>query len=222
MTPPPVKYQIILEGVDCVGKTSILNKLKDVYENAIIIKQNRPFETKINVLDNIQEDAKTLYKYRILKENRPILYDRMTMTSELVYGKLLRKNKIINLPEIFDITDANLFKSPTNKHFNSKLVILVDEPNNIIKRFDNKHIKIEDIANIQHEYIRLYSEVKKQRHSDKVKLFSLMSEEKFEELYGDLKIKDVKFTHRKLLTLDLLEEMRGKKYETQEWETYRS
>lgn len=123
-----VNYNIILEGCDCVGKTTIANTLM----------QMRDFQKiKVSAPKDF-EDGRQQYEALVacMNSERSLIFDR-SMFGERVYGPIYRGY----YPHYLDRLE------PSIEPHNFLFLVKADAPE-VIERFDGKFIKASDIGRI--------------------------------------------------------------------------
>ena len=138
--------KIILEGCDCVGKTSTIENLKKYFNNDCIIKH---FSNPPKNLS--QQDQHNFCKIEYFNElnfscfNVPIIYDRYYF-GEQIYAPIYRK---------YSPNYINELENRLNDE-NALLILLVADIKDLHKRFDGIFIKKEQMDKIQETYINLF------------------------------------------------------------------
>jgi thymidylate kinase len=122
---------IILEGCDCVGKTSIAQELQKLYGYEYI-KRNAP-RTRNEFKELFAADIK------LMNTRSNLLFDRSGL-SERVYAPLMRGYT----PEYMDEYETTI---------NNTVLVLVTASNEeILKRFDDEFVTRSNIPTIAKEY----------------------------------------------------------------------
>lgn len=138
---------ILIEGCDCVGKTSLLNEFldyQDQYRSSKDVFTTKHFEAPDKKLSQEQqkEVMKKLYETEIkhLNSTDNNIYDRF-MLGEAVYAPIFRNY----YPEYIRSFEKQLSD-------NNVLVLLTASPVVVKQRFDGKFIKEEQIEKILKDY----------------------------------------------------------------------
>ena len=136
---------IILEGCDCVGKTTLAQFLVD-YDNYSIFKFNIPRgETK----EQQEAFAKQSYYNELdrIKQSNSLVYDRFYL-GEFIYAPLLRGYT----PQYQHDLENKL---NSNKII---LAVLTADVSKIKERFDHKVLKPEQLDYVNTQYIKKFNE----------------------------------------------------------------
>ena len=139
---------VIFEGIDCVGKTTQINLLKEIYKDAITTKEpgGTEFGKKVrNLLLNGDEISKKAELFLFLADrnehyekvikpnlNNLILSDR-SFISGISYA--LTNDKNLNIDELI-----NLNKFALNGHFGDKFIFIKADENTLKNRLFNKKL----------------------------------------------------------------------------------
>lgn len=133
-----MKWNLIFEGCDCVGKTSIINELQPLFNQ--IVKMNQP---------KGYEDAKSYYfEFKnYLNNNVGILLDRGFLGEE-IYGPLKRGYNVEYMRNLeLELNDNNV------------IIIVTADVNKIKNRFDGDFLKIEELEVVDNWYNNVYNKV---------------------------------------------------------------
>ena len=131
-------YNIIIEGCDCVGKTSVINKIIQEHPEFELIKCSAPKNKK----EALNEYLNIVHR---LQTETGLIFDR-ALLGECIYGPKYRDyypEYMRNLEKLIPI--------------NTMLVLLIADIATIEKRFDGEFIKIEHIPIIQKNYIEEFN-----------------------------------------------------------------
>lgn len=132
---------LMFEGVDCVGKTSIIKEFNNKFPEYGIIKMSAP-NSKMYAIRQYTAMAERL------KVEQGLILDR-GFISELVYAPIYRSYQ------------ANYIYTLINKIVESTILVYVTADEEVIKeRFDNKFIKLKDISIIKNSFIEEFSKTK--------------------------------------------------------------
>lgn len=139
---------VIFEGIDCVGKTTQINLLKEIYKDAITTKEpgGTEFGKKVrNLLLNGDEISKKAELFLFLADrnehyekvikpnlNNLILSDR-SFISGISYA--LTNDKNLNIDELISLN-----KFALNGYFGDKFIFLKADENTLKNRLFNKKL----------------------------------------------------------------------------------
>lgn len=128
-----MKYNIILEGCDCTGKTTLQKALADRLKRSKTAHMKAP---------KSKEAAQYEYKnwVEVLNSETGWILDR-GMLGECVYAPLMRNY----YPEYMRSLENELY-------YHTILVLVVAEPSIVADRFDGEFIKKKDIPYILHRF----------------------------------------------------------------------
>ena len=133
---------VIIEGVDCVGKSTLIKELnKNFYFKKIKRSAPKNFNSGLRAIEK---------DFELLNNNTGLLFDRSVLIGEYIYGNYLRKYNEKYTDELKKFAD-----------FNVDIIILYDDYKKIEKRFDNIFIKKSDIKKLQYNYLKMYNKIKK-------------------------------------------------------------
>jgi len=133
-------YNIILEGCNCTGKTSIFD---EILHNGLLGERMIGIQHKNRMPPKTYEDGKKLNEMLLKEsnENKGLLFDRHIL-SEQVYAPLLRGY----MPDYIGSLETEI-----KKH--NLLFLITASRNTVKKRYNNKHnIPIETILKILGAY----------------------------------------------------------------------
>lgn len=151
------RFGIILEGTDCVGKTTVFRALQDKIPLHMALKLSaapKPFMTPQYMVDvhsaALEFLSKACYNHFLL--------DRYTI-SERVYGGLYRG---LTFGDLHYLKEVEAGAEALGAH----LFVLVADEKELARRLDAKrlespnenHGELEDIIRVQHGYVRLVRE----------------------------------------------------------------
>jgi dCMP deaminase len=122
---------IIFEGPDNVGKTTQINLLKKFFINKGFNVHNLHY-SNINT-ENIRIKSKSMYEnaFKVFSSNSDIFISDRFHLGEYVYGQIYRNYK--DADDIFEIEIPSI---------GNLLIVLIDEPENLIKREDGQSFSI--------------------------------------------------------------------------------
>lgn len=129
--------QLIIEGCDCVGKTTLIEELKkrDFFENFAYLHNGAP----ANIIEATKFMSANIHA--IMSDSINTIYDRSYL-SERVYGPIMRNWYPSNA-----LSD-NMLRANDNV-----FLVLLHAPANVVQnRFDGKYIFISDIPLILDTY----------------------------------------------------------------------
>ena len=129
-----MKYNIILEGCDGVGKTTVAQILRNRL-NMAIYSPNRPQH-------KMEGRKQALYLINMMRHSSGLIFDRSHL-SEFVYAPLYRN---------YDARYILDFEIPSNTY----AFILTAITDDLIERFDGEFINTSDIANISAGYFDIF------------------------------------------------------------------
>jgi thymidylate kinase len=140
---------IIIEGTDCVGKTSLINQLKEYFNeyylkhftnppNNMTMQEQHEYNKK-KYYDEIDNPFKKMIK----------IYDRFHL-GEMVYAPMYRGYE----PDYIEDLEEKL------NYKGAMLVLLVANVDDIKKRFDGNFIREEHIGEVQQRFIQAYKDSK--------------------------------------------------------------
>ncbi len=146
---------LILEGVDCAGKTWMAERLLKQIPNAYLIKHgNRPVENTPAAQFQLYQNYKAMldtYEFAINKSGGTLIFDRFYM-SELVYGPVTRGYNLLS--EQYETELRNRIKS-----FNHLYIEITATKDDIIQRMKTRgeyYLKVEHLDKIMEEYAEFY------------------------------------------------------------------
>lgn len=167
--------KIIIEGCDCVGKTTLIEKLKLKYSQSIV---KHFFNPPKNLTKEEQHNwCKTEYFNELNYSKFPItmIYDRYYF-GEQIYAPKYRNY----YPNYINELEEELNKE------NAYLILLVANISDLHKRFDGKFININDMEEIQKKYNSLFQN-SKIKNKYKYSTSTYKPEELTEIIYNDIK-----------------------------------
>jgi thymidylate kinase len=151
-------YFIVVEGPDNVGKSTLIKGLKNLMSD-YIMQSLHYSSVKHKTTEDCIEYNKKLYtmmfdimKFSIQFDKSGLIFDRSHL-GELVYGPMYR-----GYSGEYCLDIENKFKNIIDIYNNLYLIVLVDEPENLIKRDDGLSFstkvdkKIEEIQRFEYAY----------------------------------------------------------------------
>jgi len=170
------KMNIILEGCDCVGKSSIASNIVKLDPNYTVMKRNA-------VKSYTEGKSQYSADIELLNSKTNLIFDRF-MYSEAVYAPIFRNY----FPEYLREFEHKLSS-------NNLLVLVYARPEIVKKRFDGKFIKEEQIELIMSSFFRLFDQsqipyktiIDTSFESSESLAFKLLESIKKEELKGGQK-----------------------------------
>lgn len=127
---------ILLEGVDCVGKSTIARKFVDLGYTLKKFGAVNTFE------EGIEQNIEII---NFVNKNKGYVLDR-SILGEAVYGPIIRN---------YEVNYMRDFEKKINPH--NYLFLLNAFPETIYKRFDGEYISKDDIKNIIYLYFEEFS-----------------------------------------------------------------
>ena len=153
---------LILEGVDCAGKTWMAERLLKQAPNAYLIKHgNRPTEDSAAAQFQLYQNYKAMldtYEFAINKSGGILIFDRFYM-SELVYGPVTRGYNLLS--KDYETELRNRIKS-----FDHLYIEITATKDDIIQRMKTRgeyYLKVEHLDKIMAEYAEFYDRTTLQR-----------------------------------------------------------
>jgi len=153
---------LILEGVDCAGKTWMAERLLKETPNAYLIKHgNRPTEDSAAASHTLYKNYKAMldsYELAIKPTGGTLIFDRFYM-SELIYGPITRGYNLLT-PEYQEELTKRL---KANNHL---YVEITASRENIIERMKSRgeyYLKVEKLDSIITGYENFYDITKLNR-----------------------------------------------------------
>jgi len=125
-----MKFNLIFEGTDCVGKTSTISELIKILKFKQLIK----FDAPKNYNSSYNHNIKTT---KILNDNYGIILDR-SMFGEEIYGPMFRK---------YDVKYMRLLEKSLELH--NIYILMVANEDILERRFDGEFVNLEQQKLVQ-------------------------------------------------------------------------
>lgn len=153
---------VIIEAPDRCGKTSLVNNLQTYFSN----RDNPHLVLKFSAIKNISSiQHKNSYvdlteqTLELMSHSQNLIMDR-SFLGEIIYGELYRTNPLTESDLTSMITH---YYAQSDKHKsiidNLKLIVLVDEPENLLSREDNDSLSNYSVDLIKKE-VNLFTKLK--------------------------------------------------------------
>lgn len=153
---------LILEGVDCAGKTWMAERLLKQAPNAYLIKHgNRPTEDSAAASQMLYTNYRAMldtYELAIKPKNGILIFDRFYM-SELIYGPITRGYNLLLDEHQEELTR----RLKDNDHL---YVEITATKENIIQRMKSRgeyYLRVEKLDAIMEAYANFYDQTKLNR-----------------------------------------------------------
>jgi len=153
---------LILEGIDCAGKTWMAERLLKELPNTYLIKHgNRPTEDTPAASFTLYKNYKAMldtYQFAIKPAGGTLILDRFYM-SELVYGPITRRCNLLT-PDYEKELEGRI------KEFPHLYVEITASRDQIIERMKTRgefYLKVEHLDSIMEEYAEFYDGTKLNR-----------------------------------------------------------
>ncbi len=153
---------IIIEAPDRCGKTSLVDNLQTYFSN-----QNNPhLVLKFSVIKNVSSiQHKNSYvnlteqTLELMKHSQNLIMDR-SFLGEIIYGELYRSNPLTE-SDLRSMITHYYEQSDKNRSIidELKLIVLVDEPENLLSREDNNSLSSHSLEMIKKE-VDLFTKLK--------------------------------------------------------------
>ena len=136
----------IFEGVDCTGKSTCFNSLKERYEKDIIF-------IKESYTPSVQERKDRVHKMNdLLRQNKTVIYDRATLIDDFVYSGVTSNEEPIFKDQM------NLIKEIVQKcvviHFDCDNEVLLER----FKERGDEYVQgFETIQKLKKKYKEIYN-----------------------------------------------------------------
>lgn len=140
---------IVIEGMDLVGKTTLINKLKEKYDFCFTSEPTLQAKEKLLLCEDAEDELLLMLEdrenhcTRLKNETKPILSDRYVLSTLVYQGRLLTEDYILNT-----------MKSYTNILPTTLGILIISDYETYLERLNQrKHDKFDVYSKEEYEHM---------------------------------------------------------------------